>query len=214
MCLSVWPALKWTVSASATVAETESLWGIDWTAVGGVGTALAAVVAIWALMAARADGHERTRPVVIVEYRPPRSYRAMDLAVRNIGASAAHDVEVKFDPPIRPDPPETQGLSERQVIIERYKDAIPFLGPGQQLSNVVTFDLEDEDLSDLPHDMTVEVSYRESKGRRRYTESYRLLTSVAALETSTTNVDPIQRELRDIRRSIDAVKGKLGQTRR
>lgn len=74
---------------------------VFWTAVGGIGTAAAAVVAIITLIALRADSAYRTRPVLIADLEHlPAMYgnQGLDLVIRNTGLTAARDLVVKFEP--------------------------------------------------------------------------------------------------------------------
>jgi hypothetical protein len=160
------------------------MWNIDWTAVGGIATAVASVVAIAAFLAARADSYERTRPVVSAEYRDPKAKSpVLALVVRNVGASLARDVEVSFVPELKMGPGDDR---IKEIIIERYSRPIHVLGPGQELSNVFVVDMDDEAKSDLPHELTVNVSYR-GRRARRYNDSFRLSLDVVTGETFITS---------------------------
>ena len=64
-------------------------WGAEyWAAVGGLSAAITGLVAIWALLHAARDSRDRSRPVMVAEYRiPPYSTFALLFVVRNAGAS-------------------------------------------------------------------------------------------------------------------------------
>ena len=182
-------------------------WGAPyWAAVGGLSAAITGVVAIWALVHAARDSRDRSRPVVVAEYRVPENpHKRLEFVVRNAGASVARDIEVTFDPPLEPIQP---GQAIRPFLVERYKDRVPNLGPGQELTNSVHADLEDEGESDLPLDVTVTVTYRRS-WMRRYKDRYRLVTSVYAQHTYATSTNSVLGQLKEIRKELEKVVRKI-----
>ncbi|KZM34531.1 hypothetical protein [Oerskovia enterophila] len=175
-----------------------------WGAVGGLSAAITGVVAIWALIHAARDSRERSRPVVVAEYRvPENAHKRLEFVVRNAGASVARDIEVKFDPPLEPVQP---GQAIRPFLVKRYSERITNLGPGQELTNSIHADLEDPGESDLPLDVTVKVSYRRS-WLRRYKDSYRLVTGVYAQHTYATSTDSILGRLTQIKDELRKISG-------
>ncbi len=175
-----------------------------WTAVGGLSAAITGLVAIWALAHAARDSRERSRPVVVAEYRvPEHAFRRLEFVVRNVGVSVARDIDVEFDPPLEP---VESGQKIRPFLVKRYSRRIPALGPGQELSNSVHFNDEDQSQSDLPFDVTVKVSYRRSR-LRRYEDSYRLLAEVYAQHTYSTSSDSVPGRLKQIKDELAKISG-------
>ena len=173
---------------------------IDWTAVGGISTAATAVVAIWAIAAAKNDSRDRSRPVMVAEYRNvPYGHKTLEFVVRNAGASVARDITVSFDPDLGSPTP-------RQVIrpflARRYADAIPVLAPGQELTNTIHVDQEDQDETDLPFEVTVRIRYRRSRWRW-YTDEFPLRTAVHTLRTWTTSTDSPDGRLKSIKEALE-----------
>lgn len=180
-----------------------------WTAVAGIATALAAIVAIVAVVFAARDFHERSRPVVIAEVRIPKGgYSSLDFVVRNAGQSVARNVRVAFDPPLKQEGP--GAFSLRTALAKRYALTIPVLAPGQELSNVIAIDDEDERQSDLPHKFSVKVEY--DRGRKsRYDEEFEFDLQVYFNETTRTirSTNSIENRLREIRRTLDQIHRKM-----
>lgn len=142
---------------------------VDWTAVGGIAAAATALVAIGTLLAASRDSKERTRPVIVVEYRiPPFPYMTLELVVRNVGASTARNIRVAFDPPL---PDTGRQASFAPFVTRRYSQPITVLGPGQELSNAVHIDEVNPSNCDVPDDMNVSVEYDRSWGGHTRTVS-------------------------------------------
>ncbi|WP_146604995.1 hypothetical protein [Jiangella anatolica] len=168
---------------------------VDWTAVGGISAAATALVAIGALLAASRDSRERTRPVIVVEYRvPPFAFNRLDLVVRNVGASTARNIRVTFDPPLSD--MGRDGILARSVI-HRYAQPITVLGPGQELTNSVQVDENDPSDCDVPDDMVVRVEY-DRRWRRNYKDTFRLQTSAYFDHTSTRSSDAPEGRLKEI----------------
>lgn len=179
-----------------------------WAAVGGLSAAITGVVAIWALVHAARDSRERSRPVMVAEYRVPENpHKVLDFVVRNAGASVARDIEVTFDPPLEPIGPKQ---ATRPFLVKRYSEKISNLGPGQELTNVVHADLEAPDESDLPLDVTVTITYK--RGRlRRYKDEYRLVVEVYAQHTFRTSTDSVLGRLTQIKDQLRKLSGDDGR---
>lgn len=178
----------------------------QWTIVAGSAAALTGLVAIVTLVHAGRDSRERTRPVVLVEYRvPPHAYRALELVVRNAGVSMARHLTVSFDPPL--EEREDDDLIRRSIL-DRYGLGIPALGPGQELTNIVTFDSEDDDKSDLPAKLKVKVVYR--RGRWRwYEDVFPLVADVYKYHTYQTSSASPEGQLKKIGVSTTAMAASL-----
>lgn len=191
---------------------TEWWTGIDWNAgywaaVGGLSAAITGVVAIGALVHAARDSRERSRPVMVAEYRVPENpYKRLYLVIRNAGASVARDIQVTFDPEMVPT---TNSESTQPFIAKRYKNRIPSLGPGQELTNVVVIDDKDESKSDLPWDLTISISYKRG-WVRRYRDEYRLLTETYTTHTYSTSTDSLAGRVKQIRDELRHITGGNG----
>ena len=75
----------------------------DWanvaTVVAGMGAIIAAAIAVVAIIQARRLQDEKSQPyVVAVMESNPHMPEMLELAFRNVGETAAHDVEVSIDP--------------------------------------------------------------------------------------------------------------------
>ncbi|MEV8177208.1 hypothetical protein AB0O99_04070 [Cellulosimicrobium funkei] len=177
---------------------------IDWTAVGGIATAATAVVAIWAIAAAKNDSRDRSRPVMVAEYRTfPFAYQALEFVIRNAGASVARDVTVSFDPPLAPG-----GYFARKFIIRRYATTIAVLAPGQELVNAVRVEDAPGKPRDLPADLTVTIRYRRSRWRW-YTDKYRLDAQVMTDDSRQLSSESTEGRLKQIRESLDRIASQL-----
>lgn len=199
--------MEWFAWLGAEIAERWNL--IDWTApywtgVSGVAAALTGLVAIWTLAHAARDSRERTRPVMVAEYRVPENAdRALEFVVRNAGASVARDIEVSFDPQLEPVQP-NQAI--RPYLIKRYAKRIANLGPGQELTNIFFADTSDPAKSDLPLQLKVTVTYKRS-WFLRYKDTYQLDTEVYAHHTYVTSTNSVLGRLTQIRDELRKVSG-------
>jgi len=177
---------------------------IDWTAIGGIATAATAVVAIWAIAAAKNDSRDRSRPVMVAEYRTfPFAHAALEFVIRNAGASVARDVTVTFDPPLEPG-----GHFARSYMIRRYAEQIAVIAPGQELVNAVRIIEEPGKPMDLPEDLTVTIRYRRSRWRW-YEEVYRLKVGVMGEDSRQRSSESTEGRLKQIRESLDRISTQL-----
>jgi hypothetical protein len=202
MCLCVAPSVQ---STASTVVANDSLWGWDWGAVESIATVVAAVIAIWTLVAVRADSRDRSRPVVVAELRHAPIATYMSLVVRNAGASVAKDIAVRLDPDLEH---WTGGQKDfgRKAIVQRYEKRIPTLGPGQELSNIFRFDATNEAESELPLDLLVTVSYERSRlWRTRYRDEFPLSVRVMAHETWVESSKSTDSQIEKSRRALEAI---------
>lgn len=205
MCLCVPPSVESTTSATVVTVANESLWGWDWSAVGGLATAVAAVVAIWTLFALQADSRERSRPVMIAEFRHAPVARFLTLVIRNAGASVARDIDVRIVPDLKQWTGGKKDFS-RQAVIQRYEKRILVLAPGQELSNTFMFDANDEATSELPLEMTITVSYQRSRfWRTRYRDEFPLSVHVMAHETWVDSSKSSESQIEKSRRALEAI---------
>ncbi|OJX98438.1 MAG: hypothetical protein BGO96_04565 [Micrococcales bacterium 73-15] len=132
---------------------------------------------------------------MVAEYRvEPRVHKVLTFVVRNVGPTAAKDVRVVFEPPIE-EASASQAL--RQFVRDRYAEEIPTLGPGQELTNLVYYDSEDPEKTDLPDDLKVTISFKGYR-RRRYSSEFRLRASVYKHHTYQTTSDSVEGRLKVI----------------
>jgi hypothetical protein len=144
----------------------------EWTAVGTVVTAAVALFAaafaalqVWELRRTRED---QTRPFVVVDIQPGAAWsNLLDLVIENIGTTAARDVRITFDPPLKQSHDDGNPISESALL----KDGIRMLPPGRRIK--AFFDpSHDRVKTDLPmrHDVTVQLN--DARGRRQPDQHY------------------------------------------
>lgn len=179
----------------------------------GISAVVAAVVAVWALRHTALDSRERTRPVMVGEFRKAEnSAGAIDLVVRNIGASVARHVEVDFDPKISL--PEDTSQLVTPFLLRRYAEPIAVVAPGQELSNIwfsTDYQGEKDGRGDLPNHeptpniVTVTIRYRDADDKRTYCDAYRLDVDVVRMTTYSTASDSIPGRIDGIHKSLAAL---------
>ncbi len=122
----------------------------DWTAIGtGVTAAVAVLAAGFAALQVREvrrTREDQTRPFVIVDIQPgPAWSNLLDLVVENIGSTAARDVQISFDPPLRQSKDDGYPIAESALI----REGIRMLPPGRRIR--VFFDASHHRIkTDLP----------------------------------------------------------------
>src|SRR5688500_7639878 len=112
---------------------TAALTADQWTALGTVVTAVVAVLAagfaalqVRELRRTRADP---TRPFVVVDIQPGAAWsNLLDLVIENIGTTAARDVHIEFDPPLKQSRDDEYPIGESALI----KEGIRMLPPGRR----------------------------------------------------------------------------------
>jgi len=131
-------------------------------------SALAAVVAasvgIWAIVNAKRDSRDRSRPVMLAELQfHPEMALFLMFVVRNAGVSIAHSVKLQFDPPL---PPATEKNYYPSHVQATFAQTIPTFGPGQSLANPWHSPAKDR-----PEDFRVTITYLDGHGRE-YSDAY------------------------------------------
>lgn len=163
----------------------------------GAATIATAVVAMYALSGSRQDSRERTRPVLVASLkREPVGHGGINLILHNHGASAARDINVRFDPPLA-NADELPDSDMFRWIGLRYSRTIPLLAPGQTLSNVFRAGQDEIDA------VTMKITYSSSEGRG-YHDHFLLDPEVLLKETRSTPGDSNDRDLRLIK-AVEAV---------
>lgn len=145
---------------------------ISWTAGGwaaGAGWLTLSIAAAAARYArrqwldARDTRDEQTQPYVVVDVEPsPASYTIWDLVIRNIGATIAHNVRIRFEPPLvtasgrlSPD----YKLEDSSLI----REGIGSMPPGREY-RMIFDDAPARYDSELPRRYDVTVSYDDRRG--------------------------------------------------
>lgn len=164
----------------------------DWIAVGSVAGAftaigtvvmavaivVTAVVASRTLNATRQDSRDRTRPVIVAEFRRELlSQGTTLLVVKNLGRSVATNVSLQFDPPPPDDVAALPDENMMKWLYERYATPISSWAPGWTVSNVVRAGHEELD------PLKVTANYEGPDGTK-YADSYDLHPDHILKETS------------------------------
>jgi len=128
--------------------------------------AAAVVPAVIAILSAKRDSRDRTRPVIVVEVQKhPHAERNLMLAVRNVGASVARSVSVTFDPAL---PTEATPTGHYAFYFGKmFADVIPTVPPGQTLANP----WYSKDDTSAPSPCTIAARYTDQHGHP-YVDSY------------------------------------------
>ena len=185
-------------------------WVSTWNgAVTALATVITAAFAAFALIRATHDSRDRSRPYVIAEFRhAEHSDTALDLQIRNAGASMARDVTVTFDPPLSV--PEGFGPNVTVHTMRRYQAPLPCLAPSQTLRNVWWSGRTGAgnklvNAEPTPNQVTITVTYRGDRRRwRPYVDQFPLDTQVMLDETYSTSSTSIKGRLKTIDMSLGA----------
>lgn len=112
--------------------------------VSAIAAIFTAAVAVWSLYGARRDSYERTRPLVVpyAKIGPSYVHGALYLVIENFGRTAAHNVEVTFDPELPDIEPDGDNQPVRDTSAAsaraRFSEPVKVLAPGQTLANIWT----------------------------------------------------------------------------
>lgn len=179
--------------------------------VSALATVATAVIAIFALVSAATDSRERSRPMVLAEFRRAKnSDSTIDLVIRNAGPSVARALTVTFDPePVLP--PDSSNLVT-PYLLQRYRQPIPSLSPGQELTNIwYSGRLPEDGGNELENGeptsdaVTVGVTYRGVR-RRRYRDSFPLHVDLVKMTTYSTSSKSVPGRLESIDKSLRSIK--------
>lgn len=194
-------------------------WDVFWGAVnawlsgpaGGLAAVLTAIIAIFAIGQTARDAREKAQPVVVAELRYAEEARsAIDLVVRNAGPTVARSVRVTFDPPLPEAAPKTDTTA---LIVERYREPIETLAPGQSLSNTWYFGTDANLLAIGEGNYTAIVSFK-GRGWRRISEKYVLNSHVLRQGSSATSSDSFPGRMKTINESLKSIKDSVAQIAR
>ena len=174
---------------------------------------LTAAVAIVALALTSRDSRERSRPVMLAEFRTAEhSDSTIDLVVRNAGPSVACDVVVTFDP--LPVIPEQGGPYLTTFLLQRYSRLVPTVGPGQEFTNIWWSGEVRGSSAELvngeptPDAVTVTITYRGGRSRP-YTDSYKLHVDIVKMQTFSVDSTSFPGQMNSIVKSLQKVDGAL-----
>ncbi len=194
-----WPMAGVTAWAAIDVAELAA-----WSTAAQAALVFVALVVAWVqLKDARDDRNARDRPFVVVEFDGERNHEEVDIVVRNIGATIARDIRIRFDPPLKTSLDDT-GYGAAHM--KAFSEGIPALTPGQSLralfdTGPARFD------SDLPAQYEASLSY---SGDLRNAEPY--------LETLSLDLDLLKSRLyvdrktvHDVHRELKAIRELLAK---
>ncbi len=124
-------------------------------------SAVTGVVAVWALISAKNDSRDRSRPMLVARLRigPRMSDGITYFVISNMGQSIARDVTIQFDPPLAGD-----RNSDPYWIAKRYEKPLPLVAPDEAWANV-WYAYEDGGEYRPPPKTQVRLTYRDDRGR-------------------------------------------------
>jgi hypothetical protein len=154
---------------------------LAWTAIAAwVGVALAVgagVVGGWQLITARRMRKEQVQPYVVVfTEASPAGPTNIDLVIKNFGSTAATDVRVKFSDDLASAAYLTYAPDSSPI---KMPAMIPVLVPGQEWRTFWDTTQARIESSDLPTEYTVDVAFKDSRGKGDF--SYRFELDWSAL---------------------------------
>ncbi|WP_421735971.1 hypothetical protein [Cellulomonas sp.] len=175
-------------------------------AVTALATIATAAFAVWAIVNAGRDSRDRSRPMVIAEFRHARdSDTTVDLVIHNAGVSMAREVSVTFDPPLVV--PEGFGRNVTDHIIRRYSSALSGLAPSQTFRNVwwaghmVAGSSDLENAEPTPDQVAVAINYTDDRGRP-YSDTFALDVLNLLQETYSVSSTSVKGRLKTIDASL------------
>lgn len=179
-------------------------------------TAATALVAVLALRSTARDSRERSRPMVLAEFRKAEhSTSHIDLIVRNAGPSVARQVQVSFDP--EPVLPSDVSTLRTPYLLRRYREPIPSMSPGQEFANIWFSGTRPPDgetamvnREPTPDNVTVRVTYRDSQNRR-YFDEFPLELDLIRLTTFATSSTSIPGRFERIDRSLSKIADSMSE---
>ena len=146
----------------------------EWSAFGQVGTfavaLLAAIFAILQIRQARRLREEEAQPNVVVYFElNPASSMHLDLVVRNLGQTVAHDVTFAFKPKLEAAMANPYGYTTGDAHFLR--EGIPALPPAMEYRMLFESGPERTQRDDLPKKYEATVRYRDRR-RKKIEEQY------------------------------------------
>lgn len=180
----------------------------DFGAASGVGTLLVAVaatvIARRQLKQARQLREEEAAPAVIVDVLPDETAGfILDLVIENIGRTAARDVKITFDPPVKS---ATDMAGYELTDWSPLKDGIKTLVPGRRLTAMFDSSVDRYE-SDLPRQYEVTVECSDSHGRPQQAVQYTidLEPLYGALHSQVKGVHHLVKEVEKLRKAVEPI---------
>lgn len=142
-------------------------WANVATIAGGIGTLMAAVIAVIAILQARRLNMEASQPYVALFMEDNKSMpQVLEVGVRNYGKTTARNVRVVFNE--KPQVSAWGGVKE--ITDLKFPEDLATLVPGQEWRTVWD-DAAERSESEMPNRHTVVVSY-DGLGKKRQEETY------------------------------------------
>ena len=188
---------------------------VTWTDVLAAGSStVAALVVILAfgvawrqLHLARADREDRTRPFVVIDFTFPEDSQLIYLAIRNVGATMARDVQFEFTPRLE----NSFTSNERLTPVGEwsiFKEGIPTLAPGKEIRFLFDDWIQRGDLRDR-YDVTVRYS-RDSKNHYSDLQVLDLGTYRHLLHVERKSIHHVHEQLKKIEKTLHGFKASGG----
>lgn len=171
-----------------------SEWGLLLVAIATAG------IAIWQIFAARRVQENQARPYVVAGIRRTGVHGVVELYVRNLGETAAHEVIMKMSP-------EPTSVSDSKYF--KLFDSIPTLVPGDEWSTIWEVKAAERfQQSDVPSRFDVTLNYQGPNRKRKtptHTDPFVIDWEV---HRSTTYVAP--RDIEDVARELEKIRKAIG----
>lgn len=181
---------------------------IDWVAVQAIATiATGLILAVSLIFAAKQVRHARQlredqiRPYVVIDMAPHPAHRIIELTVQNMGATAAYDVELRFEPSLESawDKNDRDFQLKDSALI---REGIPTLPPGRR--HEALFDnFIQRSQTDLPMRYEATAAYTDAAGKRwsdRYTLDLTVYRDVTYIDRK--DVHDAAEALREIQKTL------------
>jgi YD repeat-containing protein len=170
-------------------------WSDIATIASGGGTIIAALIALSAVKQARQLQDEKSQPYVIAQVENnPNVQEMLELSIKNVGDTAARDIEVVFSP----HPQRSAWGSNDEPTYLMYPQTIPVLVPGQEWRT--TWDSAHfRQETDLPDRHTVTLKYvglKDSKHTEVYVLDWKYLYMRGYLEEKT--IHHVAKDFREV----------------
>ncbi|UTT63581.1 hypothetical protein [Microcella humidisoli] len=181
----------------ASTSTSGTSWTDTWQAVGSMGTlavALAAAVfAYFQVREAAKTRRDQARPYVVA-FLERSAHSSVDLIIKNFGQTAARDIRLVWDRPVR----STFGRGKGEEM--KLPDALPILAPGQEWKTVWDFNGRRIDEAEPAH--LLELSFRGTRRREVHREEFEIGSK------------HLHHEMRIVRNGLHEINDSLGKIER
>ncbi|MFG1771732.1 hypothetical protein ACGFIX_19335 [Nocardia salmonicida] len=148
------------------------------------------------------DEQAQPNVVMFIEQNPSEFY-ALELVVKNFGATPAYNVRLNFDPKPKVSP---HAVGDTEVTDLWYPDIIPILAPEQEWRTLWDLSHKRFELGTLPSRHEASVSYTDSGGKAFLTESVLDWESLRGTETIIIKtVHDVAKQLKKQNEKLDAI---------